>query len=86
MAEPLSNGSRLPVDPALARSAIDAMIKLLCQFGDGRTKEPAWQEAKEAAKALHLELAAAEFDARLPARPSRSGGEPLALAVRGEAG
>lgn len=73
MADPLLNVSRLPIDAATARSVVDATIKLLGQLSDGRRSEPAWLEARDAARALHLEIAAAEFDARLPARQLRSG-------------
>lgn len=73
MADPLFNNPRLPIDAATARSVVDATIKLLSQLSDGRRSEPAWLEARDAARALHLEIAAAEFDARLPARQPRSG-------------
>lgn len=66
MADPLLSGSRLPLDPTLAKAAVDTAIKLLSQLSEGRQREPAWQEAKEAARALHMDIAAAEFDARLP--------------------
>ena len=79
MADPLLNNPRLPLDTATAKAAVDATIKLLSQLSEGRQKEPAWLEAKEAARALHLDVAAAEFDARLPARPARSGGEMVAI-------
>lgn len=83
MAEPLPAGSRLPLDPALAKATVDATIKLLAQLSEGRQREPAWQEAKEAARALHLDIAAAEFDARLP-RSKNVGADLLAKAVNGE--
>ena len=73
MAEPLASLPRLPLDVALARAAVDTTIRLLGQLSEGRQREPAWVEAAGAARALHLELAAAEFDARLPQRPARNG-------------
>ncbi len=79
MADPLLNNPRLPLDTATAKAAVDATIKLLSQLSEGRQKEPAWLEAKDAARALHLDVAAAEFDARLPGRPARSGGEVVAI-------
>jgi|GEM_PF-3817505 len=79
MADPLYVPSRLPIDLSLARATVDSTIKLLAQLSEGRQREPAWQEAKEAARALHLEIAAAEFDARLPVKVTRSGGEAIAV-------
>lgn len=78
MAEPTNGaGPRLPLDIALVHAAVDSAIRLLGQLSEGRQREPAWIEAKEAARALHLDIAGAEFDARLPARPPRSGGEAV---------
>lgn len=79
MADPLLNSPRLPLDTATAKAAVDATVKLLAQLSEGRRSEPAWREALDAARALHLDVAAAEFDARLPARPARSGGEVVAI-------
>lgn len=73
MAEPLANSPKLPIDATMVRALVDAAIKLLGQLLDGRRSEPAWLEAREAARTLYMEVAAAEFDARLPARPARSG-------------
>jgi hypothetical protein len=82
-AEPIFGAGRLPIDTSLARATVDATVKLLGQLSDGRRSEPAWVEARDAARALHLEVAGAEFDARLPARPARSGPvEPAASSTR----
>lgn len=70
MAEPLEKAVRLPIATGLARAAIETTCKLLGQLSEGRRGEPAWIEAREAALALHLDLAAAEFEARVP-RPAR---------------
>src|ERR1041385_6535122 len=75
MAEPLPTVVRLPLDTATARAAVDSTVRLLAQLSEVRQKEPAWKEAMEAARALHLDLAGAEFDARLPGKVARGGGE-----------
>lgn len=85
MADPLINSEGcLPIEVALAKASVDTTIKLLAQFPEGRQGEPAWKEAREATRALHLAVAGAEFDARLPARMIRNGGERIA-AKGGEA-
>lgn len=85
MAEPNGTGNpRLLLEVGLAKAAVDSTVRLLAQLSESRRSEPIWQEAKEAARALHLEVAGAEFDSRLPARSVRSGGESIALSTEGK--
>jgi hypothetical protein len=77
MAEPFTRpAQRLPIDVAVRTAAVDAALALLNSLS-GRSADQAYKDLLVASKALHMELAAAMFDARLPARPVRAGGENL---------
>jgi hypothetical protein len=85
VAEPLTPETRLPLNIAGAKATVDATLKLLAQLSEGRQQEPAWKEAAAAARTLHLDIAAAEFDARLPGRAARPGNQAIeALVAREE--
>lgn len=68
---------RLPLDVATARRAVDAGVEIAARLLRTTTAADAkCQELVDALRAQHLDLAGAEFDARLPVRqPPRIGAE-----------
>lgn len=74
---PPSSGPRLAVDSGLVRRAVDAGIIIAERALRGGSTDPKVAAFVDALKQLHLDLAGAEFDARLPRPPARPGGEVL---------
>lgn len=72
--------TRLPIATNVAKGMVDASLRLLGQLAAGRSREPATVDLREAARALHAEIAGAEFEARLP-NEMRARQEPMAADV-----
>lgn len=74
---PPAGVTRRPFNLEIGKALIEASLGMLHQVAGGRQKDPSYVALLSAARDQHLEIALAEFEARLPAITSRNGGEAI---------
>lgn len=68
------SSSRRPLSLEVAKALVEAALAMLHQTAGGRQKDSSYLALLAAARDQHMEVALAEFEAKLPVQAVRNGG------------